>query len=307
MEGAVYGIVAAIGLGVNNVLVAIASRRWGVMWTTAVALVIAFVILIGYAVVGRLSFHPGLDMILFLSFLGAAAASAYLTSFQALKLGPVSVVSPITAGSGPMTVLFAFAFIGERPHVVQWAGIPIAAMGAVMASLVVERRTAVRLIGRGPVFAFLSVVTGAVSNAGLRIPIRSFGSVQAILIQRTFTVAYVWLILLIGHAWRRNGETGNPGFPRLARKEVNSPPVPRQDRRTGTGLLLVIGFLDAISFISFARGLAVAPAWLIGLLSQSGRAIAVIGGILVFKERLSGSQWTGIALMVAGLALSLLG
>ena len=42
-------------------------------------------------------------------------------------------------------------------------------------------------------------------------------------------------------------------------------------------LLLLVGTLDALSFFAFARGLATAPAWLIGMRSQSGGAIAVVG------------------------------
>ena len=76
--------------------------------------------------------------------------------------------------------------------------------------------------------------------------------------------------------------------------------------RTGW-LLGLVGLIDAVSFISFGYGLAHAPAWLIGIISQSGRVIAVIGGVMFFNERLQSLQWTGVALVMVGVAMSIAG
>ena len=46
----------------------------------------------------------------------------------------------------------------------------------------------------------------------------------------------------------------------------------------------MVGLIDAVSFISFGYGLAYAPAWLIGILSQSGRVIAIVGGVIFFPR-----------------------
>ena len=76
--------------------------------------------------------------------------------------------------------------------------------------------------------------------------------------------------------------------------------------RTGW-LLGLVGLIDAVSFISFGYGLAYAPAWLIGIISQSGRVIAVVGGVMFFNERLQSLQWTGVALVAVGVAMSVVG
>ena len=72
-------------------------------------------------------------------------------------------------------------------------------------------------------------------------------------------------------------------------------------------LLGVVGLIDAVSFISFGYGLAYAPARLIGILSQSGRVIAVVGGVIFFHERLHRLQWAGVARVGAGLVMSIAG
>ena len=69
----------------------------------------------------------------------------------------------------------------------------------------------------------------------------------------------------------------------------------------------LVGLIDGGSFICFGYALAHAPAWLISIISQTGRVIAVIGGVIFFNERLHGLQWTGIALITVGVVMSLLG
>jgi transporter family protein len=289
--GVGWGLLSALALGVNSILVAISARRVGVLRTTGVSIVIAFALLVGWALVAELDFDlRGRDWLV-LSSLAAAAAAAFLASYRALQLGPLAVVSPVSATNGLMTVVFAFAFIGERPSTVQWCGIPVAAAGAVLASLRSGTGGRLSFVGAGPLFAVIGVATGAISNAGLRVPIREIGPVQAILVQRAFTIVYIWLLLLVVVVVARGS--------RLA---------PRAGRgaRLDVALHGTVALLDAVSFLTFARGLAVAPAWLIGMLSQSGRAIAVVGGVLLFRERLAAHQWGGIALLAGGLVLAIL-
>jgi transporter family protein len=288
--GVGWGLLSALALGVNSILVAISARRVGVLRTTGVSIVIAFALLVGWALVAGLDFDlRGRDWLV-LSSLAAAAAAAFLASYRALQLGPLAVVSPVSATNGLMTVVFAFAFIGERPSTVQWCGIPVAAAGAVLASLRSGTGGRLSFVGAGPLFAVIGVATGAISNAGLRVPIREIGPVQAILVQRAFTIVYIWLLLLVVVVAR-----GSRLAPRAGRGS-----------RLDVALLGTVGLLDAVSFLTFARGLAVAPAWLIGMLSQSGRAIAVVGGVLLFRERLAAHQWGGIALLAGGLVLAIL-
>lgn len=292
MTGVTWAVISAMALGANSVLVAFVARGIGVLRTTGISITIAFLFLAVYALAARLRFELPAHQVAVLVSLAAAAATAFLASYRALQVGPVSVVSPISATNGAMTVLFAFAFIGERPDAVQWFGIPVAAAGAVLVSVRRFAGSRISLVGIGPGFAALGAASGAISNAGLRIPIREVGAVQAILVQRAFTIVYVWLALL-GVVARRNGQQS------LSRDR-------RRLQPHDLVLLGSVGLLDAVSFLSFARALSSSPAWLVGMLSQSGRAIAVVGGLLLFGERLRGCQWLGIALLGLGLTLVVL-
>ncbi len=300
LTGIVFGFITAVTLGINQLLTAVVARRFGVLRSTTATLSLALLAMVAWALLIDVPFEITTDQLVLLALLGSCAGGAFLCGYMALRLGPISVVSPVGALSGAMTVVFSFWLLGERPGAVQWAGIPIAVLGAVLASLVIERGAKIRLVTWGPAFAMIGVVVGSISNAGLKIPIRDgLDSNLTVITQRVYTVAYVALLLVI--VTRVTEQRRRRGDPRYA----GSHPV-RITWRTGW-LLGVVGVIDAVSFISFGYGLAHAPAWLIGIISQSGRVIAVVGGVMFFNERLQSLQWTGVALVAVGVAMSVVG
>ncbi|MDE0131371.1 MAG: DMT family transporter [bacterium] len=300
LTGIIFGFVTAVTLGINYLLTAVVTRRFGVLRSTAVTLTLALLVMVAWAILIDVPLEIDADHVILLVFLGSCVGGTFLCGYMALRLGPISVVSPIGALSGAMTVVYSFWLLGERPGAVQWAGIPIAVLGAVLASLVIERGTKIRLVTWGPVFAMIGVLVGSISNAGLKIPIREgVDSSLTVITQRVFTVAVVLLVFVIfsrvAEQRRRRGESRFEGSDQV-----------RITWRTGW-LLGLVGLIDGVSFISFGYGLAYAPAWLIGIISQSGRVIAVVGGVMFFKERLHSLQWAGVGLVMAGVAMSIAG
>ncbi len=301
--GVVFGLITAVTLGVNNLLTAVVARRFGVLRSTTITLSIAFVVMIAWALAIGVPLAINKDQIIFLGWLGAAAGGSFLGSYMALRLGPISVVSPISALSGAVTVVYSYWLLAERPSTVQWIGIPIAALGAVLASLVIEKGAKIRLVTWGPVFAMIAVLVGSLSNAGLKIPIRDgLDSNWTIITQRAYTVAYVFFVFVIV----------SRVADRRLRRGVDSPSrfgeqvIAKFTWKSGW-MLGLVGLIDAVSFVTFGYGLAYAPAWLIGILSQSGRVIAVIGAVMFFNERLHSLQWTGVGLVGVGLVMSIAG
>ena len=301
--GVLFGAITAVTLGVNNLLTAVVARRFGVLRSTTITLTIAFGVMIAWALIIGVPFEITTYQIILLGLLGGAAAASFLGSYMALRLGPVSVVSPISALSGAITVLYSYWLLAERPSAVQWIGIPIAALGAVLASLVIEKGAKIRLVTWGPVFAMIAVLVGSLSNAGLKIPIRDgLDSNWTIITQRFYTVVYVFVVFVIVARITQNRVRSGKAS-RLAEWENRESKVTWRN----AWLLGLVGLIDAVSFVTFGYGLAYAPAWLIGMLSQSGRVIAIIGGVMFFNERLHNLQWLGVALVGVGLVMSIAG
>jgi len=93
-----------------------------------------------------------------------------------------------------------------------------------------------------------------------------------------------------------------------SRRVESAPAVVMPSHRGGwkatVALLMLMGVIDATGFIGFAFGMAVAPAWLLGLVSQSGRLVAAFVATAVFRENLRPIQWLGIGLVGSGLVLA---
>ncbi|MCX7278362.1 MAG: EamA family transporter, partial [Burkholderiales bacterium] len=52
--------------------------------------------------------------------------------FRALQMGQASQVAPVDKFSLVLVAVFAFAFLGERPSLREWAGIGVVASGVLV-------------------------------------------------------------------------------------------------------------------------------------------------------------------------------
>jgi transporter family protein len=66
---------------------------------------------------------------LFLTLSALATGASWVCYFRALQIGDASQVAPVDKFSLVLVAIFAFAFLGERPTVKDWAGIGMVAAG----------------------------------------------------------------------------------------------------------------------------------------------------------------------------------
>lgn len=288
--GLLLGLGAALMWGLTDVCAAIAGQRLGslrVLATSQLAGVVGLIIL-ALALGEGLPTDPGIVVLGIL--VGLAGAGAYLSFFTALRIGPLSVVSPISAAYGGLTVVLAVIFLGESLSLAQAAGSALATAGVVLAGLVFDGGLrSVRVVGRGVAFAMVALVLFAVMTITSAQAIPIAGWLPLILLARITQVIVGWSLLGIAVGLR----------PRWMAPMVEAP-----QRRTGraVGIAVAAGLLDATGLISFAIGLERSEAWLVGLASSFGPAVAVVVAVAFLGERLRWTQWLGLAGIAAGLA-----
>jgi transporter family protein len=113
-------------LGVENV-----NSDFATFIRTCVILVVLAGLLLGLGEFQRLgSVSP--RTYLFLALSGLATGASWLCYFRALKLGNASQVAPIDKMSVVLVALFGAAFLGERMAAVNWLGIALIAIGAIL-------------------------------------------------------------------------------------------------------------------------------------------------------------------------------
>lgn len=66
---------------------------------------------------------------IFLALSALATGASWVCYFRALQLGNASQVAPVDKFSVVLVAVFAFAFLGERPSLREWAGIALVASG----------------------------------------------------------------------------------------------------------------------------------------------------------------------------------
>ena len=292
--GLELGLIAALCWGSTDVSAAIAGRRLGSLRVAAIVQATSLAAILGLCLVRGSWFPTRFDDILVASVTGVVAAGAYLSFFTALRIGPLSVVSPVVAAYGGLTVILAVLVRGESLTPLQAVGAGLATLGVILTGLVSEggwRRT--KVAGKGVGFAIVALVCFAVLTIGLAGPIRSSGWLPVLLTARVANATTVAIVLIVVT---------------IARPKAAAPLLAQStDRPLGLLWVAVLaavvgGSLDIAGFVAFAVGLEQAPAWILGLASSFGPVVSVVVAVMLWGERLQPSQWFGLVGIALGLA-----
>ena len=145
-------------------------------------------------------------------------------------------------------------------------------------------------VSRGVLLAIVSLVLFAGVTVGLVAPIREAGWLDVVFVSRLANAAVVWALLIGVRRFRPRGSAVLLG------------PSGGSGRRA-VWMLPLIGVLDVGGFIAYAVGLEVSLAWIVGLASSFGPAVAVMVAVGFLGERLRAVQWLGLAAIAFGLVL----
>jgi len=290
-SGLLLGLTAALCWGLTDVLAALGGRRFGSLPTLAVAQATSLVVLlvIGLVTEGRVPIAP--EVAGQAALFGVMASVAYVAMFAGLAIGPVSVVSPSVAAYGGLTVILSVVVLGEVVVAHQWLGAAVGTAGVALTALRFGGSVrGTRPVSGGVVLAAVALVLFACVTVGMAGPIRRAGWLDVVFVARSANSAAAWTLLLFVRRFRPRGS------------DVLLGPPGRPDRRL-LGMVIVVGLLDVLGFIAFAIGLGIAPAWIVGLASSFGPAVAVLVAVGFMGERLRPVQWFGLLAIASGLGL----
>ena len=291
--GLELGLIAAFCWGSTDVTAAIAGRRLGSLRVAAIVQVTSLIAIVALCLI-RGSWLPSRPEDILISVVtGVVAAGAYVSFFTALRIGPLSVVSPVVAAYGGLTVLLAVLVRGETLTPLQAVGAALATIGVILTGLVSDGGwRSMRVAGRGVGFALIALVCFAILTIGLAGPIRSAGWLPVLLTVRIANASTVLIVLAVVLILRPRAAT-----PLL----VGDPSHPGSRVRAAVAAGIAGGALDITGFVAFAIGLEQVPAWIVGLASSFGPIVSVVVAILLWGERLQASQWIGLAGIGLGL------
>lgn len=312
LTGILYGLGAAIGFGMTDVMTALGSRRFGSFLFVAASqtMSLCLLVLAGLLIDGGIPLDT--RVLPTALALGVVSGLSYLAFATALRLGPITVVSPVVSAYGGLTVLLAVLLLGESLTSVQAFGAVVSTIGILLVGVrFASAWRDTRFVGPGVPFALAALAGFGFLTVGLAGPIAVAGWLPVLFGVRIANTATAWAGLAV---------SGIPAVRSLAAGRTRSDPdgldleldaesdadlgSPRSAiSRRGIGILAAAAVFDLLGFISYVVGIQEAQTWLVGLISSFGPAIAVLVAIVLLHERLRAIQWAGLAVLLAGVIL----
>ncbi len=283
----VVGLVSAIIFGTADFFGGLASRRLGAVFATAVAAVSGLVLylVLECFIGGRLS----LEAIGWGALSGAFGAIAIGLLYACLAIGPMSILSPLTAVVSAIVPLVWALVGGETVGWLGWIGLPLGLVAIVFVAFVRERgaarltaRALLMAVGSGiAIGAFLIVIDLAPDDSGLWPVIANRATNGAIMLVLTGVLALVARV--------RKG----PGVARRTESDCNR------------GLLLatICGLIDAIANAGLLLGVRIGDLSVMAVLTALYPIGTIILARFVLKERIAPLQVVGLVLAITASVL----
>jgi drug/metabolite transporter (DMT)-like permease len=280
--GILLGLTAALSWGLADYFAALASRRTGsfrvVLGFHLAAMVLLTLLLV---VTGEgLSDVSGGDLAWF-AFLGVLGGVSYLAFYQALAIGPISIVSPIVSAYAAVTVVCAVLIGGERLAGGETAAIVVVILGVLLASSdLAQTRHLERVALLGILLALSTAVVIGAFVYGVAYFSAEYGWLVPIFLARGFSTLFLVLVSLRGGEWRFTDRS-----PRLL--------------MTIAGIAVV----DTLGYVAFNFGVRHADTSVVATAAAPYAVVPIVAGVMLLHERPRASQWAGIGLVIAGLVL----
>ena len=280
--GILLGLTAALSWGLADYFAALASRRTGsfrvVLGFHLAAMVLLTLLLV---VTGEgLSDVSGGDLAWF-AFLGVLGGVSYLAFYQALAIGPISIVSPIVSAYAAVTVVCAVLIGGERLAGGETAAIVVVILGVLLASSdLAQTRHLERVALLGILLALSTAVVIGAFVYGVAYFSAEYGWLVPIFLARGFSTLFLVLVSLRGGEWRFTDRS-----PRL--------------------LLTIAGIavVDTLGYVAFNFGVRHADTSVVATAAAPYAVVPIVAGVFLLHERPRTTQWAGIGLVIAGLVL----
>jgi drug/metabolite transporter (DMT)-like permease len=277
------GMSSALIFGSADFLGGLASKRISPLRVTAIAAAVGLVLLLAvYPIFGG---AWSWSAVLFGALSGVSGALAISLLYACLAIGPMSILSPVTAVVSAIVPAAVGIFVAHN-HLGTWGYVAIAlALVAVVLVGFVRDERAVRPTVRGLTMAvfsgvfiglFLVLINLTPKNSGL-VPLIANRGVNA-----TIMLITVGILSLAG---RRNGKPTAGGW------------------RPGIRLAIACGIVDVVANCGLLLGIRLGELTVIAVLTALYPAGTIILARIVLKERIALVQYVGLALAIAAGAL----
>lgn len=283
MVTVVIGLVAALIFGSADFLGGLSARRIGPLRATAIAAVVGLALLLVMAL-----FVGGVwswSAVLWGGLSGVSGALAISLLYACLAIGPMSILSPLTAVVSAIVPMTWGLVAGDRFAPIGYLALGLALVAVVLVGFVPEKgavrpslRGILMAIGSGfMIGVFLILIDAAPDDSGLA-PLIMNRAVNGAII-----VATIGLIALL----------------RRSRMPRSAAPAPKGSLVIGVRFAIACGIVDAVANTLLLVGVRIGDLSVIAVLTAMYPAGTIILAAIVLRERIAPVQWIGLVLAIA--------
>lgn len=281
IEGIVFGLIAMLGLGLNNAISRVPVRAIGSTKSVFfrnffISLMLFIVVLIFFS-----ESNFSLDFVLIAFFISFIGYLPLFTFYKALKVADVGVVAPIGNSAVIFTVLFSVIFFQEVLTITQIFSLFLIVLGIILISVNFRNWKSSDLFkfSSGIPFALVSCFLWGLVFFLFKIPVTVLGPILT-----AFIIEFGIFIFSGIHL------------------KISSESFALPEKRILKQLFLV-GLFGAIGGVAYNIGIKFAEVSIVAALAFSAPLVATIYGKVVYKEQLRAVQYGAIALILAGIIL----
>lgn len=292
MLAVIVGISSALVFGAADFLGGMASKRISSLKVTALVALTGLVVLLVLVPVFGAEWSTSVIVLGALS--GVSGAIAIVLLYACLAIGPMSILSPLTAVVSAIVPLTAGLIRGERLGTVGYIAIGLALVAVVLVGFVPEKhavrpslRGILMAIGSGAMIGvFLIVIDLTPADSGLA-PLVVNRAVSS-----SIMFAVIGIVALLAAGARRRARLSDAPLA-----------VTGSGWRPGLTLAIAAGVVDAVANAGLLFGLRIGELSIQSVLTALYPAGTIILAAIVLKERIAIVQYVGLVLAIGAGAL----
>ncbi len=280
-QGILFGLMAMASWGLSDFFVVRPVREAGIsrtfLWNQISGLPL---MLAAFLLFGHYSF-PAPWM---LALIGAAGVCGILGSiffYRGMRVGNVSVITPIVAAWSVVTAIGGVLFLGESLSPIQTVGVVLAIGGTALVSLRIKdiRKASPKDLARGVEYAAVAMLAFGLQFVSLDILSHEMDWLEALVLAKAFVVA-------ASFAFFSFSDREGTGFPRAVYPSI-----------------LMIAVFEVLGFLAYGGGISLLQSAVVAPVSATHPLVTILLAVVVLRERPEPNQLAGVLCVVCGLAL----
>lgn len=320
--GIALAVSAAILWGLADSIATVSARRQAIFMTTLLSQISGLLVLAALATFGRGASSIVTVVIplrgLFMSALtGICAAVGYFSLYQAMEKGPLAITSPLSSTSALVTLGISMVVLGERVTFVEGVAIAAVILGVMLASTrlsdllkLFKQESVTLLTNSGVRWAYGAIVAFGCMDFSIGAMSPMYGWFAPVFWTRIFSVTLFLSVFM--WQWCRKKMASRERASAMQMPFFRRPYRLYRERReegvsvlhicaSGARFAIVAGVLESAAVLTFSMATRIIQPGETAAIASNYSVVAVLFGIIVFRERIAASQFLAIVLVVCGI------